>query len=151
MTRDLAVRPRLQRDSLSERRENGRARQNPRGGPRTAATGPVEGVLECNQMPNPTGQAPKQSNVLPRIFTGHHWASLGITGHHWALRASLAWSHGDFFVCRIPHKTTQRPIPIKCAVSRDTRTGTSARRLDIKTVITPGHHCTWDSSSTRGA
>ena len=85
----------------------------------------VEGVLECNQMPNPTGQAPPKSNALPRIFTGNHWAPLGVTGGQWALRESLAWSHDDFFVCRIPHKKTQRPIPIKCAVSRDTSTGTS--------------------------
>ena len=57
----------------------------------TLIRGQVEGILECNQMPNPTcarirtaaGQAPKNSNALPRISTGHHWASLGITGHHW--------------------------------------------------------------------
>ena len=54
LTRDLAVRPRLQRDSLSERRENGRARQNPRGGPRTAAAGPGNAPGRCC-APSPHG------------------------------------------------------------------------------------------------
>ena len=61
-------------------------------------------LFECNQMPNPTGQPPKILDALPRIFTGHHWASLGITGGHWTLRKSLVWPHGDFFVCLIAHK-----------------------------------------------
>ena len=59
----------------------------------------VEGrrLLECNQMPNLTDEGPKKSDALARIFTGHHWASLGITGGQWALRASLIWPYGVFF------------------------------------------------------
>ena len=40
LTRDLAVRPQLQQNLLSERHENGRAHQNPQGSPQTAATCP---------------------------------------------------------------------------------------------------------------
>ena len=87
--------------------------------------GMVEGILECNQMPNSTGQAPEKTNALPRISAGHHWASLGITWGHWALRSSLR-PHGDFCLGLIAHGKKGQSRQ-KCAVSRDTSTGNSAR------------------------
>ena len=103
----------------------------------------MEGILECNQISNPTGQAPRKIGCAGAHF---HWASLGITGHcgHPLLGRKVT------FFC--PHKKHRKPNPIKCAVSRGAiaSTGASARRVDIKTALTPGQHCTWDSSSTGG-
>ena len=81
-----------------------------------------------------------------------HWAPLGITGHHWgpvgtAVIVDLAvWR---LLLFSISHKKHRKDNPDECEVSRDI--GTSARRVDIKMVLSLGQHCTWDSSSTRGA
>ena len=78
-----------------------------------------------------------------------HWAPLGITGGQWALRASLIWPYGGFYFFQFRIKKHRKGNPDECEVSRGT--GTSARRVDIKMVLSLGQHCTWDSSSTRGA
>ena len=75
---------------------------------------------------------------------GHHWASPGVGGHCEYPRL------GRMVAVFCPHKKHRKPIPMKCAVPRGTRTGASARRVNIKAAFTPGQHCTWDSSSTRG-
>ena len=82
LTRDLTVAPRLQRESQLERRENGRARQNPRGGPRTAATGPENAPGRCC-APSPHGGLRTRwvSFVNMVVFT-HNQASLISAGYH---------------------------------------------------------------------
>ena len=88
LTRDLAVRPRLQRDSLSERRENGRARQNPRGGPRTAAAGPGNAPGRCCAPSPHGGLRTRWVSFVNMVVFAHKQASLisqGIIKSHGAL------------------------------------------------------------------
>ena len=89
LARDLAVRPRLQRDSLSERRENARARQNPRGGPRTAAAGPGNAPGRCCAPSPHGGPRTRWISFVNMVVFAHKQASLisrGIIGRsHGAL------------------------------------------------------------------
>ena len=77
------------RDSLSERRENGRARQNPRGGPRTAAAGPGNAPGRCCAPSPHGGPRTRWISFVNMVVFAHKQASLisrGIIGRsHGAL------------------------------------------------------------------